>query len=123
MPAVPARTRSDWDPRYTRMMVVSAVAHVAVLLAIVAGSRYRPEPPLSMTAYTVELTDGHELGGVAPPGRLGRDLSGGATVPAPARDNPGAGGGDKPAAEEAKQGTDVAPPPEPIALPKPEPPQ
>jgi TonB family protein len=66
------------------MCGVSAVAHAAVVVAIVllsaqAGPRL---PPL--VAYTVEITDPSALGGRLPPGAPARDLAGGAArQPAP----------------------------------------
>jgi TonB family protein len=72
----------EWDHRFTRMVGVSAVGHVAALVALVFFATRSPPPPLPLAAYTVEITDPNALGGRLPPGAPGRDLSGGATRPA-----------------------------------------
>src|SRR5881296_1826304 len=74
----------------SRPLVLAAV----VLFAGRMGSR-----PLPMVAYTVELTDPSALGGRAPPGAPGADLSGGPAVP--------------PAPEPKGEPAAPAPPPEP----------
>jgi TonB family protein len=69
------------------MCGLSAVAHVVVVVAIVAfttRSGFRPPP---MVAYTVEITDPNALGGRLPPGAPGKDLAGGATRPEPRGEN------------------------------------
>jgi TonB family protein len=60
---------SGWDPRFTRMIGVSACAHVLLLVGVlVVLPLVKPSTP-PITGYTVELTDPSALGGKPPPGR------------------------------------------------------
>ena len=115
------RLAPEWDGRFTRMVMLSGVAHASVvvlilLLAVQGGPR-----PLPMIAYTVELTDPSAIGGRLPPGRISTQPTPDAAPPAPA---PG-----EPAAEEkaaVPEPAAPAPEPEPVAKvepPKPEPPK
>jgi TonB family protein len=89
------------------MVVVSAVAHAALIVGaiwVLAGRA--DERPLPLVAYTVEITDPNALGGRLPPGAPGKPLTGGPTAP------PGL------------QGRPEPPPPEPVeAKPAPTPPE
>src|SRR5262245_25752739 len=79
----PLRLAPEWDHRFTRMLGVSAVAHViAVVVLVIVAQRIVPRS-LPLVAYTVEITDPNALGGRMPAGAPGRDLSGG-PVEAPA---------------------------------------
>jgi TolA protein len=126
MPA-PRRDRlePEWDPRWTRMLGLSAVVHVAIVAGLVLlaeGSGPRPAP---LAAYTVEIADPSALGGRLPPGKAGRDLAGGATRPVPPKGAPGAPGAEVARTEPPKP----EPKPEPAKAaekkpePKPEPPK
>ncbi len=81
-PVRPLRLAPEWDDRYTWMCGVSAVAHAAVIVALVMLSARGGWKPLPLVAYTVEITDPNALGGRLPPGMPGRDLSGGEVKPA-----------------------------------------
>jgi len=116
------RLAPDSDHRFTRMVGVSAVAHVMALGAVVFFATRSPPPPLPLVAYTVEITDPSALGGRLPPGAPGKDVSGGATKPAPPE--PPAPAAQEPAqkAEVPEQVTAPPTPPAAEAAP-PEPPQ
>src|SRR6058998_1098471 len=80
----PLRLAPEWDGRFTRMMGVSALAHVVVIGAAIALAERAGPAPLPLVAYTVQITDARALGGHLPPGAPGRDLTGGAApVPSP----------------------------------------
>jgi colicin import membrane protein len=71
---VPVGVAAGWDPRFTRMVGVSACAHAALLaVVLVVLPRLHPAPP-ALTGYTVELTDPSALGGKPPPGRPDQPL-------------------------------------------------
>ena len=110
-PSHPLQPVSEWDPRLPRMVVVSLLGHVAVLALVVLLTPLAGPRPLPMIAYTVEITDPSALGGRTPPGAPGKQLTGGATVPAPA------GGAPKPPEPEAK----AEPAPVPVKPPEPKP--
>ena len=75
-PRRPLRLAPEWDPRYTRMVVVSAAAHMAIVAAFLVLAPYARLRPLPMMAYTVELTDSRSLGGRLPPGPPTGELGG-----------------------------------------------
>src|SRR5437762_13881301 len=81
----PLRLAPEWDDRFTRMVVVSAVLHVAAIVAIVWLLAGRGGPtPVPLVAYTVEITDPSALGGRVPSGLPGQLPTGGpAPPPAP----------------------------------------
>src|SRR5262245_1304876 len=107
--ARPLRLAPEWDDRFTRMVGVSAVAHVLAVIALVVVAERVGTRPLPITAYTVQLTDARDLGGRLPPGSPGRDPSGGPVAPAPAAPKPAP---PSPPAEETAKAT-PAPEPEP----------
>ena len=118
------RLAPEWDGRFTRMVVLSGVAHVFVVgLILVLAVRGGPRP-LPMVAYTVEITDPSAIGGRLPPGKVSTQPTPDAAAAAPARGEPAAE--EKPTVPEPP-----APPPEPVAKvepakvepPKPEPPK
>src|SRR5205807_2026140 len=82
-PPRPLRLAPEWDPRYTRMVAVSAAAHMLVVAAFILVAPYARLRPVPMTAYTVDLTDSRVLGGRLPPGPLTGELGGLQKTPAP----------------------------------------
>lgn len=129
-PPRPLRLAPEWDGRYTRMLGVSAAAHVGVIAAVLVLAPYAALRPPPLVAYTVEITDPSALGGRVPPGAAGRDLSGG-SAPAPAPIPKGVPEAKPPATEPPAKPEPVAapeppakpePPPEPKPVAKPEPP-
>ena len=82
-PPRPLRLAPEWDPRYTRMVAVSAAAHMLVVAAVILVAPYARLRPVPMTAYTVDLTDSRVLGGRLPPGPLTGELGGLQKTPAP----------------------------------------
>ena len=59
----PLRLAPEWDDRFTRMVVVSAVLHVGAIVATVWLLAGRGGPtPVPLVAYTVEITDPSALG-------------------------------------------------------------
>ena len=119
--ARPLRLAPEWDGRVTRMMGVSAVAHVLVIAAALAVAERSGPVPLPLVAYTVQITDANDLGGRLPAGAPGRDLSGG-PIPAPSpppQAEPPAG---RTAEAEAKVEPAEEKPPEPPPVVKHEPP-
>jgi TonB family protein len=115
MPAQrPLRLAPEWDDRFTRMVVLSAVLHVAAIAAMLWFLVGRGGPaPLPMVAYTVEITDPSALGGRMPSGQPGQPLTGG-PAPPPAPEP-------HPEAEQAPKG-EVAKAPEPKPQPEAKPP-
>jgi len=114
----PLRLAPEWDDRFTRMLGVSAAAHMAAIVALLflpGRGAPRPQP---LVAYTVEITDPNALGGRVPPGPPGRDLSGGPPKP-PA---PEPKGEPAPPAQVAKV-PEPKPAPEPAKPPEPKPPE
>jgi len=109
-PSHPLQPVSEWDPRLPRMLVVSLVGHVLVIALVVLLTPLAAPRPMPMIAYTVEITDPSALGGRTPPGAPGKQLTGGATVPAPA------GGTPKPEPEAKAE-----PAPAPVKPPEPKP--
>ena len=108
MPVRPLRLAPEWDDRFTRMVVVSAVAHAAVIVATFwVVTHPGDERPLPLVAYTVEITDPNALGGRLPPGAPGKNLTGGPTVP------PGLQGRTQPPTPAPAEPTPEAKPPEP----------
>jgi TonB family protein len=93
------------------MLVVSVLGHLAVLAAVVLLAPLAGPRVLPMVAYTVEITDPNALGGRTPPGALAKQLTGGATVPAPA--------GGPPSPPPEAQAKPPAPAPEPPKPPEP----
>src|SRR5437667_5539734 len=124
----PLRLAPEWDDRFTRMVVVSAVLHVGAIVATVWLLAGRGGPtPGPLVAYTVEITDPSALGGRVPSGHPGRPPTGGPAPPPAPEPRPEAG--EPPKGEEAK--APEPPPeekpaaPEPVEAkpePKPEPP-
>ena len=118
MPAQrPLRLAPEWDDRFTRMVVLSAVLHAAAIAGMLWLLVGRGGPaPLPMVAYTVEITDPSALGGRMPSGQPGQPLTGG-PAPPPAPEP-------RPEAEQAPKGEVAkAPEPKPEAKPPaPEPP-
>ena len=98
------RVAAEWDPQFTRMMLVSAALHVTALFALLVVLPMIHPGSAPMTAYVVELTDARSLGGRLAPGRPDQPL-GPRPGTAPAAETPA------PAAPAAK--ADAAPPPEP----------
>ena len=111
MAAVPLRLGREWEPKYLWMVGVSGLVHCGVLGILVAIGGWQTKPPPPVPVYSVELTDARALGGALPAGAPGRDLRGGATVPAPPQVQPGSGG--EPAAAEAQAARIVDAAPEP----------
>lgn len=109
----PLRLAPEWDDRFTRMLVVSAAAHVVAVVALVRVAEQSGPRSLPLVAYTVEITDPSALGGRLPPGAPGPDLSGGPSVPEP-KVEPAPPPAPAPAAVEAKP----EPPPEPEVVAK-----
>ncbi len=113
-PTAPLRPAPEWDPRYTRMVFVSAAGHALVVAAIVLLAPYARSRPLPMVAYTVEITDANALGGRVPPGPITGNLGGGPTTPAPMPkgqpDGGASAGADKPPAPEPPAAKAEAPP-------------
>jgi TonB family protein len=108
MPVRPLRLAPEWDDRFTRMVVVSAVAHAAVIVATIwVVAHPGEERPLPLVAYTVEITDPNALGGRLPPGAPGKTLTGGPTTP------PGLQGRTEPAAPAPAEPKPEPKPPEP----------
>ena len=101
----PLRLAPEWDDRFTRMLVLSALGHALVLVAVVVLAGRLGPRPLPMVAYTVELSDPNALGGRLPPGAPAADLSGGPTAP--------------PAPPPKAEPAEPAKPPEPKPEPKP----
>src|SRR2546427_12529886 len=89
----PLRLAPEWDDRFTRMVVVSAVLHVGAIVATVWLLAGRGGPtPVPLVAYTVEITDPSALGGRVPSG-LPRQLPPrGPAPPPPPEPRPHAGG-------------------------------
>src|SRR5262249_57093652 len=83
MPAQrPLRLAPEWDDRFTRMVVLSAVLHAAAIAGMLWLLVGRGGPtPLPMVAYTVEITDPSALGGRMPSGQPGKPLRGGPVTP------------------------------------------
>jgi len=108
-PPRPLRLAPEWDPRYSRMVAVSAAAHMLVVAAVIVVAPYARLRPVPMTAYTVELTDSHALGGRLPPGPITGGLGGPQKAPTP----------ESKGQPEAKAPEPAAAPPKP---PEPEPP-
>jgi colicin import membrane protein len=115
----PLRPAPEWDDRFSRMVVVSAVAHAAlIVVAVWVLARRGAERPLPLMAYTVEITDPNALGGRLPPGAPGKPLTGGPTAPPapPPRVEPAAPKAEEPKAPEPpeqKPPAEEAKPPEP----------
>jgi TonB family protein len=115
------RLAPEWDGRFTRMVVLSGVAHVSVVVLILALAVRGGPRPLPMVAYTVEITDANAIGGRLPPGRISTQPTRDAAAPAPARGEPA----EQPSVPEPPP-SPPAPEPEPAAKvepPKPEPPK
>ena len=119
--APPLRLAPEWDGRFTRMMGVSAVAHVLVIGAAIAIAERTPPPPLPLVAYTVQITDANALGGRLPPGAPARDLSGGApnAPAAPPKEQPAAKAPEPEAKAPEAQAKSEPAPPEPKVEPPP----
>src|SRR5262249_20973397 len=110
---VPVGVAAGWDPRFTRMVGVSACAHVALLaFVLVVLPRLHPAPPV-LTGYRVELTDPSALGGKPPPGRPDQPLG---PRPGPSATEEAAARAGEPAAK-----PEPPPPPPPSEAAKPEP--
>jgi TonB family protein len=60
---------SGWDPQIGRMVGLSALAHLALAVLVVAVIPLLKPWPAPITAYTVELVDPNGLGGRTPGGR------------------------------------------------------
>jgi TonB family protein len=65
----PIGVASGWDPRFGRMIGLSALAHLALAVLVVAVIPLLKPWPAPITAYTVELVDPNGLGGRTPGGR------------------------------------------------------
>lgn len=113
----PLRLAPEWDDRFTRMVVVSAVLHVGAIVATVWLLAGRGGPtPVPLVAYTVEITDPSALGGRVPSGLPGQPPTGGPAPPPAPEPRPEAV--EPPKGEEAKA---PEPPPEEKPPPAPEP--
>jgi len=115
------RLAPEWDGRFTRMVLLSALLHVSIVgLALVLAVRAGPRP-LPMMAYTVEITDPSAIGGRLPPGKISTEPTRDASPPPPP---PGEATAEEP--PKAPEPPPPAPEPEPVAKvesPPPEPPQ
>jgi TonB family protein len=117
------RLAPEWDGRFTRMVMLSGVAHVSIVLLILALAVRGGPRPLPMVAYTVEITDPSALGGRLPPGKISTKPTADAAAAAPPPGEPAAP--EQPSVPEPPP-SPPAPEPEPVAKaepPKPEPPQ
>jgi TonB family protein len=103
----PLRLTPEWDDRFARMVVVSALAHLLAIAGVVLVVSRAADRPLPMAAYTVELTDPSALGGRLPPGPPAAQLG--------AAEHP-------PAVEPKGQPPEATKPPEPKAEARPVPP-
>jgi TonB family protein len=117
----PIRFAPEWDARFTRMVAVSALGHVAVIVLVLLVATRLPPPPPPLVAYTVEITDPSALGGRLPPGPPAPVLAGGRQTP-PLPEPKGDAGPEPVKAEPPKAEPAKAEPPKPEEV-KPEPPK
>jgi TonB family protein len=109
------RLAPEWDPRYTRMLALSAAVHVVAVAAMILVAPYVGSRPLPLVAYTVEITDPNALGGRLPRGPINGNVGGATTQPLPEPK------GQPEAAKPAEASPPVPPEPKPAEPKPPEP--